>query len=84
MNKNDERYLRYAGVAKLIYNDIAWAIHVSSLSEYAKEELEAHLRCTIAGRIWDWTAHIIDHAPASVSDADDWHIPDLTAWPEEA
>jgi hypothetical protein len=27
---------------------------------------------------YDLMAHVIDHAPASVSDADDWNIPDLT------
>jgi hypothetical protein len=31
----------------------------------------------IAQNAYDLMAHVIDHAPASVSDADDWNIPDL-------
>jgi hypothetical protein len=28
--------------------------------------------------------HVVEHAPASVSDADNWNVPDMDELPEEA
>lgn len=36
----------------------------------------------IAQYAYDLVSHVIAHAPASVSDADDWTLPDMAEWPK--
>jgi hypothetical protein len=38
----------------------------------------------IARRAYDLMGHVVEHAPASVSDADNWNVPDMDELPEEA
>lgn len=74
----DTQFLKFAQAVSEEIDDMA-----VSFSSYPGHDVLKQLEVKIiARRAYDLMAHVIDHAPASVSGADDWHIPDMTTLPE--
>jgi hypothetical protein len=78
INKNTH----FQGFAKLLWDELCSHGFTSENYDPDQSMYRDFAVELIAQRACDLMVHIIDHAPPSVSDADDWDIPDLTEWPE--
>lgn len=78
---NTKRDTQFAGFAKALFYDLPWGkVNI----DMEPDDWDEQCILSIAQRVYDLVEHVIDHAPASVSDMDDWTIPDLIDLPKEA
>lgn len=78
MSDKPLRDTQFMGFAKLLLDELPEQPYDDSVLGIAYGDWKETVMKIIAQRAYDLVSHVIDHAPASVSDADDWNIPDLT------
>lgn len=80
---NAKRDTQFLGFAGKVAEEIMVDDDLNSLFFDWDLEEQSRLATILARRAYDLVEHVIEHAPDSVSDADDWNIPDMLDLPEE-
>jgi hypothetical protein len=85
MSEQNRRDTQFLGSAQRVRRAIFEKLNMLDFGFSAEQQasFDRSIDMLIARYAFDIVGQVIDHAPASVSDADDWDIPDLPMWQEE-